>query len=617
MSDLSGLPDFQAFSSTATSAMFAPFGSGSYAALPQLLTVASDAEGNPKFSLELLERLGDLSASGQYAVLDFSLTGDFQLDAALVAARSSSPSATVKPLAVNNGFARLYPTTGEVVPTSDLLAPIALGWASSDYARWTTRLSADAGELIKGAIAGGSVLLGARVEYDAAGVAPRSPVTVEFKPVQMLDGLLAGKTGRQIATSDLVAAFTGSPQNFPLKITGTPSGDFAGAVVSRLAAAFGALTPSPGINDPAYVVFKDASQLPQDAVQWDLSQPAIGHQQWVLSLDVLTSLRAYVAKSGIGSLVKNVMVPPLQVGFCRIDFGANLPPNRLGVPAIGANVEVAANPPQRPSSISQQVTFTEPNDSGSIQFRLSPSEQLTYTLSGYAVAAAGQMVQQFTMPPQQRSDTWVHLAADDFPVTFSHVTSAARLLSLATLAIVLNYVLDGKSRQLQFALTPQASGVAMGMPRSATGALILVTATPADGGPALTLPPMAPGRIELDVTAFREYGPHSIDILGMPDSGAPLVLEFLSQEQADVAGSIPDQRFLTADQPSETWSYVVTSPFRAGYRYRKSAAMGAPAAAWSPLLSPFAPLVLDADGVMVTPSGNGSQPSTPQVPSGT
>jgi hypothetical protein len=617
MTDLSGLPDFQAFSSTATTAMFAPFESGSYAVVPQLLAIANDADGNPKFTLELIERLGDLSASGQYAVLDFSLSADFQLDAALAAARGSSLSATVKPLAVNSGFARMYATTGEVTPTSDLLAPIALGWASSDYARWTTRLSVQAGELIKGAIEGGSLLLGARVEFDAAGVAPRSPVTVEFKPVQMLDGLLAGKTARQIAPSDLLAAFTGSPQNFPLKITGTPSGDFAGAVVSRLVAAFAALTPSPGVNDPAYVVFKNASQLPQDAVQWDLSQAAIGHQQWVLSLDVLTGLRAYVAKNGSGSLVKNLMVPPLQVGFVRIDFDANLPPNRLGVPAIGANVEVAAHPPQRPSSISQQVTFTEPDDSGSIQFLLSPTEQLTYTLSGYAVAAAGQMVEQFTMPPQQRSDTWVHLAADDFPVTFAHVTAAPRLLALATLGIVLTYVLEGKTRQLQFALTPQAPGVAMGMPRSATDAAIVVTATPPDAGTALTLPPTQPGRIEIDVTAFREYGPHSIDILGVLNSNAPLVLDFASQEQADVAGSIPDQRFLTADQPATTWSYVVTSPFRAGYRYRKSAAVGAPAADWSPVLSPFAPLVLDAGGAMVTPSGNGSQPSTPQVPSGT
>lgn len=617
MSDLDGLPDFQAYSSTASSAMFAPFETGSYIVLPQLLAIASDAGGDPKFALELIERLGDLSPSGQYAMLDFSLTGDFQLDGALAAARVTSPAATVKPLAFNSGFARLYATTGEVAPTSDLLAPVTLGWASADYARFTTRLSMQAGELVKGAIAGGSLLLGARIEYDAVGVAPRVPATIEFKPAQLLDTLLAGKTMRQIATGDLLASLTGSSQTFPLKITGTPSGDFAGAVVSRLIAAFGALTPAPGIGDPPYVVFKDASGLPPDAVLWDLSVPAIGNRQWVLLLDVLTDLRAYAAKSGIGSLVKNVMVPPLEVGFCRIDFDANLPPNRLGVPAIGANVDVAPNPPMRPSSISQQVTFTEPDDSGSVQFRLSPSEQITYAVSGFAVVAAGQMVEQFAMPPRQHSDTWVHLAADDFPVVFSHVTAAQRLLSLATLEIVLTYSLDGKTRQLEFELTPQAGAVAMGMPRSATGASLLITATPGDGAAAITLPPMQPGRIELDVTAFREYGPHRIDIVTKPSGGVPIVLDLQSEEQAAIAGSIPDQRFLTTDQPSTTWSYVVTSPFHAGYRCRKSAATGAAAGSWSAVLSPFNPLLLNADGSLAGASGNGSQPSIQPVSSAT
>jgi len=350
---------------------------------------------------------------------------------------------------------------------------------------------------------------------------------------------------------------------------------------------------------------------------WDLSQPAIGHQQWVLSLDLLTDLRAFAAKNGVDSLVKNVTVPALQLGFVNIDFDANLPPHRLGVPAIGATVDVAANPPARPSSISEHVLFTEPDDVGSVQFRLSPSEQLTYALTGYAVVTAGSMVEQLALPPQQRSDTWVHLNMPDFPVLFSHVTAAQRLLSLATLALVLSYILDGKSRQLHYTLTPQATGISFGMPRSATNASIAVTATPADGSSPITLPPMPPGRIELDVTTFREYGPHSIAILAMMTNGAPLVLDFQSVEQADVAGSVPDQRLFTSDQPAATWNYVVTSPFRSGYRYRKAAVTSAPAGAWSQILSPFSPLVLDPNGAMVAPSGNGSQPSTPQVPTTT
>jgi hypothetical protein len=380
VSDLSGLPDFQAVSSTGT--MFAPFTSGNFAVLPQQLALGANPDGSPKFTLELVQRIGDFTRAGQYAVLDLSLAGDFALDEALTAARVQNAGATVAPIAVAGGFARLFPTAGEVTPTSDVLAPVELGLCGGDYARWTTRLSADAGELIKGAIAGGSLLLGARVEFDVVGVAPRVAATVEFQPASLVSALLAGRSDRTMPSSDVVAAFTGSPQSLPLKIDGgsLPAGDFAGAVASRLFAAYATLAPAPSVSDPPYVRFADVPQLGIGATQWDLSQPALGRRQYVLTLDILTALRAWVARNGIGSLVRDVTVPMLQVGTHNIDFDANLPPNRLGVAVIGANVDVAANPPARPSSISKTVTFAEPGDSGSLQFQLSPSEQLAYTL---------------------------------------------------------------------------------------------------------------------------------------------------------------------------------------------------------------------------------------------
>jgi hypothetical protein len=606
VSGLNGLPDFASTSSSA--ATFAQFGGGSYFALPQQLALAVNADGAPKFTLELIERFGDFSATGTYAVLDLSLDGDFQLDAALAAARSQDPGATVRPIAIAGGFARLYPTAGEVDPTSDVLVPVPLGLSGADYARWTTHLSAGAGELIKGAIAGGSLLLSARVEYDVAGVAPRVPATVEFEADALVTSLLAGKSGRSTSTADVIAAFTGAAQSLPLKILGgtMPPGDFAGAVASRLFAAFATLAPAPGTSDPPYVTFADPARLGTGSIQWDLSQPAPGRRQWVLTLDILTSLRAFVAKNGVASLVRNLMIPALQVGTYSIDFNANLPPNRVGVPAIGATVELAANPPMRPNSISETVNFVEPDDSGAVQFRLSPSEQLAYTLSGFAVVAAGATVQEYAMPPVARGDLWVELGADDFPVAFAHVTAADRLLSLATLQIVLAYTMGGALQRLAATLNAGQAGVALGMPRSATDATLSITATPIAAGPALQLAPMAPGRIDLDVTAFREFGPHRIAIGAALHTGDPaLFLDLLAQAQED-AGAAPDQIFITADQPNATWGFVASSPFRAGYRYRTSAAKGAPAGAWSPALSPFTPLTLNADGSMTGASPTAS-----------
>jgi len=600
VTDLTGLPDFQSVSPLGT--MFAPFRSGSFAVLPEHLALGTNADGTPKFTLELIQRFGDFTSAGQYAVLDLSLAGDFGLDAALTVARAQSATATAAPIGIAGGFARLFPTAGDVTPTSDALAPVALGTSGEDYARWTTRLSADAGELIKGAIAGGSLLLGARVEFDVVGVAPRVAATVDFQPAALLTALLAGRSDRTMSTSDVVAAFTGPPVSFPLKIAGgaVPAGDFSAAVASRLFAAYATLAPAPSVSDPPFVRIADPSRLGVEVTQWDLSQPAPGRRQYVLTLDILTGLRAWVAKNGLGSLVRDLTVPMLQVGTHNVDFSANLPPNRQGVAVIGANVDVAANPPSRPSSVSQTVTFEEPNDSGSLQFQLSPSEQLAYTLAGFAVVAVGADVAEYQMPPRPLTDVWVQLGADDFPVAFAHVTAAPRLLALATVNVVLSYTVGGRSERLQATLNAQCSGVALALPRNATGAILAIAATPLDGNAALQLPPMAPGRIDLDVTAFREFGPHRVAVSASLRPGDRALYLDLVSEEAAAGGTAPDQIFLTADQPSATWGYVAASPFHAGYRYRTSASQSSAAGTWSPFLSPFEPLALERDGTPAT-----------------
>ena len=150
MNDLTGLPDFQRLISTQRLSMYAPFGQGSYGVLPRQLLVAQSPSGKPKFELALIKRSDDQSASGRYAVLDLALAGDFAIDEALTLARAGAADATVKPIVFNTGFARLYPTTSTVTLPADMTAPIPLGWSGLDFARWTTRLSIDAGELIKG-----------------------------------------------------------------------------------------------------------------------------------------------------------------------------------------------------------------------------------------------------------------------------------------------------------------------------------------------------------------------------------------------------------------------------------------------------------------------------------
>ena len=496
--------------------------------------LASDANGNPGVLLELFSQIGDFSATGSHAVLDLTVGWDYPLDAALAAVRAGVPGATVQPLTIHSGFARLYPTNAQVVPAPDLLVPVSLGWLSPDGARWTPRLSADAGESIKGSLAGGSLLLGVRLEFDAAGVAQRTPGSVQFDPAALVNALLAGKSSRSMAVADVLATFTQAGA-LPLKITGSTTVDFAQAMTDRVVAAFASLSAAPGIGDPATVTFVDPAQLAPGTVTWDLSQPALAYRQWVLDLDASTDLRAAVAKNGIDFFVKEISAPPLEAGVYSIDVTANLPPNRNGVPAIGANVELAPNPPFRPAGSSVQVVLSEPSDAGSAVVHLSPDEPLAYGVRSFAVLAIpGALPIELDAPAARAcSDAWTTLTPDDFLVTFAHVTAADRLLALANVTLALQYTYAGRTISQQFVLSSAAPGISVAMPRDAANASLQVTAQPSDGGAPLALAPMNPGRINLDLPLFREYGPHVVEVqAALGSSDAALVSSSRARRKA-------------------------------------------------------------------------------------
>jgi hypothetical protein len=599
VADLTGLPDFQAPLAATNASAYAPFGTGTFAVVPQALALATNPDGNVKLALVFEQQVGDFSSTGQYAVLDFSLAGDYDFDGCLAGARGRDPNATVKRIAVNRGFARLFATAGQVQLPDDLLQPVLLGLSGSDFARFTARISATAGELVKGAMAGGSLLFGARVEFDALGVAPRADAIVAFSPGALIAALTANATGGHIAGSDLLNALAKPAANLPLKVVGGTAqpGDLAAALAARICAAYGTLVPAPSISSPPYVSFATA-QLAATTIQWDLSLPELGARQWVVTLDLSTSLRALASSSAIDGLVRYVSVPQVPAGEFSVQLSADLPSARTGVAVLGANVEIAANPPARPSSIASTVTFAEPDDEGTVQFRIGPAEQLAYTTAGFAVITAGTLVRQYDAPPRARTDPWVQLYDADFPVKFATVAATQRLLVLANVHVAASYELENQPVALDSELTVQHPATSIAIPRSATACAITISATPQDGTATLTLAPVAPETIDLDFTSFPEFGPHTIAISAKNvTAGPPLCIDLLAQEQRDVAGAVPDQRFFTFDQLSASWGYVASSPFCAGYCYRFSATAGATAGAWSDVQSPFVPLVLEAAAV--------------------
>ncbi len=618
MTDLTGLPDFATMIASSEATMFAPFGSGSYYVLPQQLQLAMNADGSPKFELDLVQYLGDLTASGQYAEVDFSLAGDFPMNTALSLARTTAPAATVKPITMDSGFGRLYATASTVPLPGDMLIPAPLGWWSGDLARWTIRMSPDAGELIKGALQGQiSLLLGARVEAAVSGVAPRLQVFAQFDPTALLTALLTGHADRSMAVPDVLSFFTAPLSNYPVTLTAVPNGsadDLAQIMTDRVIAAYAALTPSPGVTDAAFVQFRPMNQIDTALTRWDLSQPTLVMRPWIYTLDPIGSVRALNNPAVLASVVKEITIPAMSLGFQRVYLTASLPPARVGIGAVGARLQMPPNPPVRFFSISEAATITPPDDlaifpsaaglptTGYIDLMLGATEPLQYTVTCFGVIAAGEFVQEYDSAAQPHTENWVQLEAGDFPLTFAYVSATATLLNLATINGVLSYEVGTHQVQQSFSLVAgDSSGaeVTVAAPSIATDVSIALRAVPLDGSSVVSLPATGPGRIQLDVISFPGFGPHTVSVQCQFNAGAaPLFIEFVPELQASNAQATPGKVALTADQPAATWGYVATSPFHPGYCFRVAAAPGSAGSPWSAPCLPDAVLMLNADGTV-------------------
>lgn len=319
MDELGDLPDFQASLGAGATQLYAPFGSGQFVVLPAgaVLAVVS---GQPGLALSLVRRPDQPGSTGNYAMLDIQITDDFPLDAALSLARGLSSGATVRPISIDLGFARLIPGGPGIVLPPEMTAPTPLGWATPEGARWTHNLDVSTGELIKGAILGGALLFTARIEFSIRGVAPRAPAMADFVPADLLAALLAGRPDGLIAAPELVERL--QDPALPLGVEGGVARDRVSQILAdRLAAAYGSLVPAPAATDPPY--FRLAKPSSAERVRWDLGTPTAVSRAFVLQVDPLSGLRS---AADLAALIHEVTIPPLDLGMREIVATANLPP---------------------------------------------------------------------------------------------------------------------------------------------------------------------------------------------------------------------------------------------------------------------------------------------------
>lgn len=569
---LEELPDFQTTLSAGAAQVFAPYAAGAFAVLPAVVAVAQ-ANGRPMLSLTLVSQPDHPGVAGNYAVLDIALEQQVPLDAALATARGVRADATVAPATIELGFARLTPAGPEVTLPVDMMMPGPLGWIAAG-ARWTQRLDASTGVLLKNALLQGTLLLRARLEFTVRGVAPRLAVATSFVPTTLIPALLG--SGSTIGVPQLLARL--ADPSLPLEVTGGSRVTAAQALCDRILAAWGSFVPAAGADDPPCFAFP--GPLPVSRMDWDLRVPAEGLRGFVLPLAPLAPAREIAS-----SLVHEISIPPLDLGFRDIVVSANLPPNRAGLPAVGVRISLPPAPPDRPSGIDASAVFAPPDDTARISIRLGPDEPLAYAATTFAIVAAGASVQQLEGPGRTVQGPFLRLQPADFPLAFAHVTASERLLAQATVTGALSYAHGAGQAVQPIALRPGATEVSLAAPAAAADAAVTLTAVAADGTK-VALSPQKPGIIRLDLGSFPGYGPHRIAISApLPADATPLLLEFESED-----GVSQGTAMLTPALPTAAWGYVAASPFRAGFRFRVKDGT------WSGVLAPRSALALNPDG---------------------
>ena len=587
-----GLPDFGARQAATDFEIYASYEAGPYLLWPTLLSVGLLGPGRPDFQIVLVRSSG---TGADYGVLDLGIDRQQDTDGALAFLRAIDAKATVALVPFQSGFIRLVTGPDLLTVPSDLLKPAPLGWGGIDATRWNIQLSADSASLLKAGLTN-TLVLTARAEVEVLGVTPRVASTAVFDPAALVGGLVpAGAASRQIPRTLLDQYFLEAPANLAsLKLEGDAAPDreaFAQAMAGRVRMEYGRFVPSPDGAGPTYLEI--AADIPSGSVRWNLAEPLAVLRPWVFTLDPFAAARALAKAAGINALYREVTTAPIAFGFFDVDVQAFLPPTRLGVFDLGVVIQVPPHLPFQPQADSHTVPFRPPDNHAVVHLRVPPLTKLSYVSRTYVEVLEGSAARRLDGAATDETTATLRLQPRDFPVDLLELSADPALLAVASLSGALAYTApNGAKASTVFSLTTTQARVSVALPRDAASATVTLDAQPAppDGSASLRLGPMPASAQHFTLGSFEEYGQHNVAIDCAFDASRaePMGIDLLADGRPE---STQTTLFLTKDSPTADWSYVTSSPFHAGYRWRTH-----PSGPWSASLPPGPPLHLTARG---------------------
>jgi hypothetical protein len=549
---------------------------GGWLVLPQTMTMAVRPDGSPDFQIDLV-RARDASLAG-YGAIDLRVRPGVDLDSA----RRALGDDDVQIGGVRGGWLRLLVREPGKTGGTTVVPPLAFAPNGLGVVRLAAMLTAEAASLLKNALVEGIVLVEAWAELCVDGVSPRVDATVEIDVDALRRALPADASSAPVRRSDVIAALVK-----PGVLSGAPAAgdalEIADAVADRLRVLAATLVPSPGTD----VVEWWALRLEdgQARLRWDLREAVTATRVHPLRFDPVALVRQATAAGGLDRLVVTRDVIDLRTGDVPVLVTANIPEKRSPVFRCGVDLDAPARLPDRPSAIRETIELEPPLDRRDVLMRFSARESPEYGVQTFVVVQTNGGVREWRSARVAHTGRDVRLTPDDFAVRFLPVQASPQLLAAGDVAVTATW--DGDSQHLAIA---DAAGDTLVVPRAAATVTCTCVVTK-DGRAIRADAPVGDGPIVLDLPLFRESGSHAIDIVVTFADGPSLVAIELKPEAAADRDAVVVS--FTPAAATRRWTWLASSPFTPGFRYRLFTAGAAPGP-WSAPQSPFDALHLDA-----------------------
>lgn len=568
------LPDFQ-FETPLEGCLVYPThgGAGPQWVTPRGVALAPGEDGLPDFRLALVRAPGLTPRTS--ARLDLRLEAAYDLAGA--GERLGVPAALLAPLLPTSGHLRLtLPLSGAGL---DETLSVPLAWNGLGRARVTWRLSAEAGAVLRGALAGGTLALGANVVLALRGVAARGTGEVTFDPQALVRALSGVRDERGRTTDEALRAFFREPWDgrpWRWRSRGAEDAQPWAALLDRCLARFARLAPPEGGDLSPALTF---GEPPPGEMTWALGDVVETWRPVALEWRPLDGLRA--GEADPERFITLVSAPPLPRGSVGLEAVGNLPGERVNVPQVGAHVTVAARPPARPQPAQATLVLEPPRDTATTTLRLSPGESLTYETRPYlllsSVVGAGPRTRVLTGPPLAGTGGTLELGVADLPAHFYPLAAEPALLERAVLTGAVAWTEGAEEHRVPVRLERSRPEVCVAVPTGAEPSLRL-RAESLTGGGTLELPALDVSERSITLWHLPGFGAQTVRFVWRPTGTAP----GLDLEVEPEAGGPPTRLHLRRDRPGAEWSYVVDDPFRPRYRFRVL-----PDGAWAAYVSPL------------------------------